>query len=78
MTGLKFDKHVSVGHIVTTVVIAIGGISAWFEMVNRINLLEQREMLREESMIAMRKEFREDIKNINGKLDMIIIKMGDR
>lgn len=68
--GWSIDKHISWGHILTTAVIAFGGVSAWFEMANRISLLEQKEAMRADAII----ELKSSIDRMEDKLDSYILR----
>lgn len=84
--GLKFDNHVSTGHIITTIAAIVTGAILFANMQNDISNLKQTDIRIEREQAefkdrfnAQLEEYRDDYKNdiqlILGKLDKIYDKL---
>lgn len=84
--GLKFDNHVSTGHIITTIAAIVTGAILFANMQNDISNLKQTDIRIEREQVefkdrfnAQLEEYRDDYKNdiqlILGKLDKIYDKL---
>ena len=60
---LKFDNHVSVGHVTTTVCILIAGILWYANTENRLSQLEQRYIEVSETIEKQNREFNDKIRD---------------
>jgi hypothetical protein len=71
MFGITLDKHVSVGHIFTTVAAIFVGSGAYFTLVNDIENLKQADARIEKQVDTQRIEHRFALDRIDNKLDKI-------
>lgn len=74
--GLRFDNHVSAGHIFTTITVIIAGIAWFINTENRLENLERQDVVLETRMQEQKQEFKEilseiklNLREINSKLD---------
>ena len=65
MTDWHIDKRISVGHLLTTVLVA-GGVLLW------VNDLDSRVKLNEQSIITIQKEMKESEDRIVRRLDQLL------
>jgi hypothetical protein len=73
---IRFDNHVSLGHIFTTIVMLIGGVSWVVATEGRISNLEKEDVKIERAIQESRTDVRslfvdikQDLREINAKLD---------
>ena len=76
--GITIDKHVSVGHIFTTVAAIIAGVSAYATMQNRIYNLEQADIRLERDIRDHKSEYKASLDRIYVMLDKINDKLDDK
>ena len=70
------DRNISISHILTTVS-AIGAALIFASKLDtRVSLLEQASMQQQRDSADFKSVVREDLKNINGKLDRLIERSG--
>lgn len=62
--GIKFDNHISVGHILTTVCLIISGITWAVNTDNRLQYLERQDVIFSADMADFKKDYRDDLKEI--------------
>ena len=84
--GLKFDNHISLGHIITTIAAIVTGAILFANMQNDISNLKQTDIRLEREQVNLKNHFNEqlseyrndyknDIQLILGKLDKIYDKL---
>lgn len=78
-SGFKFDPTINLGHILTMSVVISTGFLAYSQIVSRITILEEvtkRQMvidIRQDTEMKENKQMvRDDLRDINNKLDRII------
>ncbi len=69
--GITIDKHVSVGHIFTTVAAVVAGVFAYASMQNRIHNLEVADIRHEKQLDEYRKEHNFALDRISIQLEKI-------
>lgn len=69
--GITIDKHISVGHIFTTVAAIVAGVSAYASMQNRIYNLEAADIRFEKQIVEYRKEHNFALEKISLQLEKI-------
>lgn len=69
--GITIDKHISIGHIITTIVIGATGVMAYANMINRIYNLEQANVRTERTLEMMRNDYQRTVDKIYFKLEKI-------
>ena len=73
--GMKFDNHVSVGHIITTVLIAVAIITWRADTDNRLNNLEKQDQVFENEVQTFRNDYKADLREIRQLFQQISDKM---
>lgn len=76
--GITIDKHVSVGHIFTTIAAIVAGVSAYAGMQNRIQNLEAADVRIEKQLNDQRNEYQVTLDRIYDKLDKINDKLDEK
>ena len=69
--GITIDRHISIGHIFTTVALVVTSVLAYANMVNRIYNLEQADMRTEEVIRVMQSDYQRTLDKIFIKLERI-------
>ena len=69
--GITIDRHISIGHIFTTVALVVTSVLAYANMVNRIYNLEQADMRTEEVIRVMQSDYQHTLDKIFIKLERI-------
>ena len=69
--GITIDRHISIGHIFTTVALVVTSVLAYANMVNRIYNLEQADMRTEEVIRVMQSDYQRTLDKIFVKLERI-------
>ena len=69
--GITIDRHISIGHIFTTVALVVTSVLAYANMVNRIYNLEQAHMRTEEVIRVMQSDYQHTLDKIFIKLERI-------
>jgi len=69
--GITIDKHVSVGHIFTTVAAIVAGVSAYASMQNRIQNLEAADLRMEKLITEQKSEYKYTLDKIYVQLEKI-------
>ena len=73
--GITIDRHISIGHIFTTVALVVTSVLAYANMVNRIYNLEQADMRTEEVIRVMQSDYKHTLDKIFIKLERIVDKI---
>jgi len=73
--GITIDKHISVGHIFTTVVAIFAGASAYYSVVYDIQKLKEADIRHERLISESRSDQRVMLDKIEVKLDRIYDKL---
>lgn len=73
--GITIDRHISIGHIATTIAALFAGIYAYANMVNRIYNLEQADSRIESQIEVMHTDYQRTVDKIDYKLENIINKL---
>jgi len=69
--GITIDRHISIGHIFTTVALVVTSVLAYANMVNRIYNLEQSDIRTEEVIRVMQSDYQRTLDKIFVKLERI-------
>ena len=69
--GITIDRHISIGHIFTTVALVVTSVLAYANMVNRIYNLEQSDIRTEEVIRVMQSDYQRTLDKIFIKLERI-------
>jgi predicted membrane-bound spermidine synthase len=69
--GITIDRHISIGHIFTTVALVVTSVLAYANMVNRIYNLEQSDIRTEEVIRVMQSDYQRTLDKIFIKLEKI-------
>lgn len=62
--GIKFDNHISIGHILTTVCLIVSGITWAVNTDNRLQNLERQDIILERDILDFKKDYKDDLKEI--------------
>jgi len=73
--GITIDKHISVGHIFTTVMAIFAGASAYYSVVYDIQKLKETDIRHERLIAENRSDQRMALDKIEVKLDRIYDKL---
>ncbi len=79
--GVKFDPHISLGHIVTTVCVIISGVTWAVNTGNRLEQLEANDVEFKQSISEFRNDYKADLREIRQMFQAIsdkIDKKADR
>ncbi len=78
--AVKFDSTINLGHVLTFCGFIATGMVTWSTMDKRVTVLEEArnqqaaiDHRQDESLIDLRRTTREDLKEINTKLDKILV-----
>ena len=69
--GISIDKHISVGHIITTAAAIVAAINAYANMQNRIENLEKADIRIEQSIAEKQDDYRKQLDRIYRSLEKI-------
>ena len=75
---IKFDNHVSIGHVITTICIIFSGVWYVAENNNRIGNLERQDTVFKEQLKDMQANYREDFREIKQSLFRIEAKLDQK
>lgn len=73
--GIKFDPHISVGHIFTTICIIISCVTFGVNTVNRIDHLEQADNEFQETLSEFKNDYKADLREIRQLFQQISDKL---
>jgi len=69
--GMRFDNHVSIGHIFTTIAVVIGGLTWGLNTNNELYNLNQQDQRIFAQIAENRADYRADLRDIRGLLKEI-------
>lgn len=73
--GIKFDNHISIGHILTTVCLIVSGITWAVNTDNRLQNLERQDIILERDILDFKKDYKDDLKEIRQLFQQISDKL---
>lgn len=73
--GIKFDPHISVGHIFTTVCVIISGVTFAVNTINRIDHLERADLEFKNTITEFKDDYKADLREIRGLFQQISDKL---
>lgn len=73
MSGFKFNKELSVGHILTSLTMLASVFFAYTTLEKRVTVLESSVVIHKDGLNEFKTEIRSDLTRIETKLDRVIM-----